>query len=475
MEINKNKKIGVQGEEETVAEANGMFEGIIDWFKKLINLETGLSREATIIYIKNNKKLEGSNAWLLMCSIMIASLGLDLNSAAVIIGAMLISPLMSPILGVGLSVGINDRDMLYTSLKHFFIAILIALVTSTLYFYITPLGQPTKEIISRTSPNLLDGIVAVFGGLAGIISVTRKDKSNAIPGVAIATALMPPLCVTGYGIATGNSRIMMNSFYLFFLNSFFIALTTYVIVRILKFPYKNHINVKEGRQTKLIILIFSLLLIVPSIRILYTIRQDQVTKERVKSFINDSFPKNTTDFTIVSGDTLDQLIVKLIGISLPPDSIAAYDSILRVAYDLPNMRLNLIQNEYISIEEIDKMQVEVSNLNQLANQLKTTTEIKNQHEVQLKELQNMVDSLHQQSVQVNQIFKEIHTIFPDLDEIGFARMDKINEKNEEIHLPLFVVKWDEKKNDRVIKKDNEKIKAFLQTRAGLDTLDLIQY
>ncbi len=173
-----------------------LLDSIREWWKELVDLQQGTDKENTIISIKNNKRVRGANAWLLMCSIMIASLGLDLNSPAVIIGAMLISPLMSPILGIGLSVAINDRDALYTSLFHFGVSILIALVTSTLYFYITPFGEITPEIQSRTQPTLLDGLVAVFGGLAGIISISRKDSSNAIPGVAIATALMPPLCVT---------------------------------------------------------------------------------------------------------------------------------------------------------------------------------------------------------------------------------------------------------------------------------------
>ncbi|MFT5167722.1 MAG: putative membrane protein, partial [Saprospiraceae bacterium] len=143
---------------------------IWDFFHDLIDLKEGMDRKGTIQNIKNNKRMKGANAWLLMCSIMIASLGLDLNSPAVIIGAMLISPLMSPILGVGLGVGINDRETLYVSLQHFVIAIGIALFTSTFYFFFTPFGDTTDEILARTSPNTLDALVAFFGGIAGIIS-----------------------------------------------------------------------------------------------------------------------------------------------------------------------------------------------------------------------------------------------------------------------------------------------------------------
>ena len=188
-----------------------------DFAVDIFDLKTGMDREGAILEIRNNKRMQGANAWLLMCSIMVASLGLDLNSPAVIIGAMLISPLMAPILGVGLSIGINDRDMLMISLRHFLIAIGISLATSYIYFKLTPIGQTTPEILNRTAPTFLDALVAFFGGLAGIISNTRKDKSNAIPGVAIATALMPPLCVTGFGLASGDWKVTINSFYLFFL------------------------------------------------------------------------------------------------------------------------------------------------------------------------------------------------------------------------------------------------------------------
>jgi len=160
--------------------------GTKKFFHELTDLTDGLDKVGMIKRIKENKRMRGANAWLLMCSIVIASLGLDLNSPAVIIGAMLISPLMSPILGIGLAVGINDRYTLNISLQHFGIAIAIALVTSTLYFLLTPFGDATPEILGRTKPTLLDVMVALFGGIAGIISSSRKDQSNAVPGVAIA-------------------------------------------------------------------------------------------------------------------------------------------------------------------------------------------------------------------------------------------------------------------------------------------------
>ena len=188
---------------------------------RVANISDGTDVFGTIEHIKKDINIRGSNIWILVCSTMLASIGLDLNSAAVIIGAMLISPLMSPILGIGLAVGINDRDTLIESLKNFGLAIAVSLLTSVFYFLITPLGEPTSEIIARTQPTLLDVFVAIFGGIAGIVAGSRKEKTSAIPGVAIATALMPPICVAGFGIATGHWNYFAGAFYLFFINAVF--------------------------------------------------------------------------------------------------------------------------------------------------------------------------------------------------------------------------------------------------------------
>ncbi|WP_460879233.1 DUF389 domain-containing protein [Pontibacter rugosus] len=181
---------------------------LLQSLKKLLdnifNIQHETDEPGTIREINDKIPIRGNNTWMLICSAMLASIGLDTGSGAVIIGAMLISPLMSPILGVGLSVGINDREMLVDSLKNLALAAVAGLIVSALYFSVTPLGEPTNELLARTQPTLLDVLVAIFGGVAGIISISRSDRSNAIPGVAIATALMPPLCTAGYGLASGR-------------------------------------------------------------------------------------------------------------------------------------------------------------------------------------------------------------------------------------------------------------------------------
>ncbi|MEM9991456.1 MAG: TIGR00341 family protein, partial [Bacteroidota bacterium] len=301
------------------------------WFKDFLDISSGVDREGTIIETKKNMRMRGHSAWLLMCSIMIASLGLDLNSPAVIIGAMLISPLMSPILGVGLAIGINDRKMLSISLQHFLVSIIIALVTSFLYFKLTPLGTSTPEIEGRIEPTTLDVLVAFFGGLAGIISGSRKDKSNAIPGVAIATALMPPLCVTGFGLANGQLEYVLGSFYLFFLNAVFVALATYLIVRLLGFAEKEFASEQERRRTQLFIMAFSVLMIIPSAWILIRELQDIHYRNQVEAYIENHFSGQTQclDYEIQKIDSTRLLVLKLIGPSISEDSFLTLEHHLK--------------------------------------------------------------------------------------------------------------------------------------------------
>lgn len=221
------------------------------FFKERFDLHEGKEDELeTIDYIRKNVEFKGANLWILIFAIFVASVGLNVNSTAVIIGAMLISPLMGPIMGIGLAAGINDFELLKKSMKNLGIAVVISILTSTIYFSFTPLNDAQSELLARTEPTIWDVLIALFGGLAGIVAGSRKEKSNAIPGVAIATALMPPLCTAGYGLATANLYYFFGAFYLFFINSVFISLSTYVIVRFMKFPKKEFLDRKREKTVK---------------------------------------------------------------------------------------------------------------------------------------------------------------------------------------------------------------------------------
>lgn len=451
---------------------NELLLGIWDFFKELTNLRTGIDVEGTIVSIKNNKRMVGANAWLLMCSIMVASLGLDLNSPAVIIGAMLISPLMSPILGVGLAVGINDRKSLSTSLRHFLVSIAIALVTSTLYFLITPLGEETHEILSRTKPNLLDGLVAVFGGLAGIISATRKDKSNAIPGVAIATALMPPLCVAGYGLAKFNFSIFLNSFYLFFLNSFFIALSTYIIVRLLRFPHKVYVDENEKRKTTIYITIFSILLTIPSGYILYDTWQEVREKQAINDFVKSRFESegvSLVGWNKIEGDTSMQLFIKLIGEPIDDTILEKYNTEIRALLN-ENIDIKLYQSTEIPFEDIQRMDEKITGMQgNFSKLLEKSQQATVEKEVAIKDLKTEIDSL-KNAIPFAQICKEAKVVFTDLDQLAFAKMQLKDYSTDTLQqIPVLVVNWKKGKTVRETKVDEEKLANFFTVRTQLDT------
>ena len=224
------------------------------------------SQDEVAANISKGTEFRGVNLWVLICATMVASLGLNVNSAAVIIGAMCISPIMGPIMGIGFSLGINDFDLLKKSVRNFVLMFVVAISTSTLFFFISPLGNASSELLARTTPTTYDVLIAFFGGMAGIVAQSRQDRnSTVIPGVAIATALMPPLCTAGFGLATGQYRFFFGAFYLFFINTVFIALATYIFTRFLKYRKKTFLNKSRERFVKRTMLAITLVTFIPSV------------------------------------------------------------------------------------------------------------------------------------------------------------------------------------------------------------------
>ncbi|RZL14677.1 MAG: DUF389 domain-containing protein [Pedobacter sp.] len=271
---------------------------MIRYINYLFNLHRGEdSKEKTLQNVRNNISFAGANLWILACAILIASVGLNVNSTAVIIGAMLISPLMGPIVGSGFALGTFDFDLLKKALKNLLIATIASLFVSTIYFYLSPFKDVQSELLARTSPNIYDILIAFFGGLVGVIAVTRVEKGNPIPGVAIATALMPPLCTAGYGIATGQFSFFLGAFFLYCINLVFICIATYVIVKFLKYPPKKLVNIKQQRQVKYAITILTIVMLVPSTYFAYSLYKEQKYIQAINNFINDELI--TTGNTIV--------------------------------------------------------------------------------------------------------------------------------------------------------------------------------
>ena len=268
---------------------------IKQFFGEYLDLRKDKDNEALIVEsIRNGVEFKGTNLWILIFAIFIASLGLNVNSTAVIIGAMLISPLMGPIMGVGLAIGQNDFELLKRSLKSYLVATVFSVITSTIYFSLTPLDEVQSELLARTSPTIYDVLIALCGGLAGIIALSTKEKGNVIPGVAIATALMPPLCTAGFGLATGNLLYFLGAFYLYFINSVFISLATFIGVRVMHFQRKEFVDKEREKLVKKYIIFITLATMCPAVYLTYGIVKSTIYEASANNFINEELNFNNT-------------------------------------------------------------------------------------------------------------------------------------------------------------------------------------
>ena len=294
------------------------------FLKEYLDLRKDKSNELdTIESIRKGVEFKGANLWILIFAIFMASLGLNVNSTAVIIGAMLISPLMGPIMGVGLAVGMNDFELLKRSLKSFLITTAFSVATATIYFTFTPLNEAQSELLARTSPTIYDVFIALFGGLAGVVALSTKEKGNVIPGVAIATALMPPLCTAGFGLATGNLIYFLGAFYLYFINSVFISVATFIGVRLMHFQRKEFVDKSREKKVRQYIILLVVLTMCPAVYLTIGIVQKTLFDSAANNFVNK-------ELNFENSQVLDRKIsyekkeikVVLIGSEIPETSIA---------------------------------------------------------------------------------------------------------------------------------------------------------
>ncbi len=288
--------------------------------KKYVYVYDQIDTESAAERIRSGIWFRGPNVWILAFSIVIASVGLNVNSTAVIIGAMLISPLMGPIVGTGLALGTNDTDLLKQSAKNLLIMVVIALVASTLYFILSPLSlaNPT-ELEARTSPTIYDVLIALFGGLAGIFESSRKERGTVLSGVAIATALMPPLCTAGYGLAHLNFHYFFGAMYLFIINGVFITLATYLMVKYLRFKTVSGIDAAQSKKRRNLISIILAIVLIPSIYSAINLVMDNNFQRNVESFVEENrlvgrsyiynydIKKRHVDFSIAGAPMNDSL------------------------------------------------------------------------------------------------------------------------------------------------------------------------
>lgn len=367
--------------------------------------------------IEKDVAFKGTNLWILVFAIFIASLGLNVNSTAVVIGAMLVSPLMGPIMGLGLGMGINDLALLRRALFNYLFAAGVGLATSAVYFLISPINDAHSEILSRTAPNIYDVLIAFFGGLAGIFATSSKQKGNVIPGVAIATALMPPLCTAGYGLATLQFSFFFGALYLFLINTVFIALATLLTVRFLRFPAKHLVDVKAETRAKWIAWGVVLITLIPSIYFGYDIVQQARFMKQANSFVDTEavFPD---DYLLKKSiDPKKQTIALTYGgKKIEPEQIDALKSKLRY-YNIENADLQIQQGfAYLA----DQLELKNQTNEQLV-QLSATLADK---EEELKFTRIRLDSLNAAMAQTNaaksELITEAKALYPQLTGLSYS-------------------------------------------------------
>lgn len=475
-EIKIEKDKAVEEKKEAVKEnARGFFASISHFFRELLDFREDTDRDATLAAIKTDIPFKGATAWILICSIFVASVGLNADSTAVVIGAMLISPLMGPILGIGLSIAIHDIDTLKKSLINLLIMIILSLSTAFLFFKFFPTASiPNDEILGRTAPDLRDVLIAFFGGLALIIARTKKGTiASVIFGVAIATALMPPLCVAGYGLAH-NWDFFVGAMNLFAINTIFIAFATFLVLKLLRFPMIKYANSKKRRRImQLASLIAVMVMVYPTISFISLIKQkafevdyNSFIEEKVRSNSELWFQKDIPNFE-----------KKTVSLYFLDEISPATETFLRNEMNgyqrLKDFELVVKGNKTKSIDKIsdayDRAIVELDKKDNIISGLQN----------KISELQTEITNLNKQLEERNQkketfsfttLAKDAKITFSDLRYFSFAKMQASKDFITVDTVSVAYVKWNNNLTDSIISIKEKSLQDWLKKEVKTDAI-----
>lgn len=435
----------------------------------LLDIRGDTDQESTKESILADIHFKGHTSWILICSIFIASVGLNANSTAVVIGAMLISPLMGPILGMGLSLAINDIDNLRRSLKNFVVMVVLSVFTAFLFFYFFPLRDESTELLARTAPDIRDVLIAFFGGLALAIARAKKGTiASVIFGVAIATALMPPLCTVGFGLAIGNLGYATGAMYLFTINTIFIGLATFLVIKFLRFPMVIYANSKRRRFIARMASVVAILVMVPAGFTFYNVFQESLFRNEAKQFVADNivsykfrgegrYLENLTVMEYNHGkDGFLELV--FMGNEIIPDNVIATWNLRKNTYGkLKDVELRVVQGS----QDLGSDQMRY--VNELYETKKAEVLSKEQQIQILKEEVEKMGKMVAQQVPFQEISSEVRINYTDVDNLGysptistdFTRMDTI---------PIFNVRWKSGLSEEQKIKDAQRLTEWLRLR-----------
>jgi uncharacterized hydrophobic protein (TIGR00271 family) len=402
---------------------------------------------------------KGTNLWILVFAIIVASVGLNMNSTAVVIGAMLISPLMGPINGMGYSIATFNFPLFRKAVKNFSFAVVASLIASTTYFAVSPVSVAHSELLARTSPTIYDVLIAFFGGMAGIIAISTKQKGNVIPGVAIATALMPPLCTAGYGLATAQFTYFFGAIYLFTINTVFIALSSVAIAQILKFPITTLVNVEQKKKVNQWISAIILITVLPSIYFGYGLVQRERFNERASKFVSS--------VTIVDGNYL-------LDHSISPSTKVV--DLIYVGNTLTDKQIELI-HEKADFFSIDKSKLSIKQGFSIDAKNSKNTEIENLRieinrlSQEIKTKDELLSATKNQKLIGNQLLSELNSLYPNIHSCSYSESVLFQGGNtESSQIAIILVKSNSQK---LKNSEKEKVRKWMSNRLPNKKLEVI--
>jgi uncharacterized hydrophobic protein (TIGR00271 family) len=449
---------------EVQQEAKGFLKSLFRFISTLLSIRKDTDYRATIQAIQDDIPFRGATAWVLICSIFLASIGLNANSTAVVIGAMLIAPLMGPVLGVGVSLAINDLVTLRRSLVNFGVMVLLSVLTAFLFFALFPLREESSELLARVSPDIRDVLIAFFGGLALIIARTKKGTiASVIFGVAIATALMPPLCTVGYALAHSNVAYALGALYLFAINAIFIALAAYLVVKLLRFPMKEYANPKSRRRISRFATLLALLMVIPAGFTFVDVLQKSRFQAAAQSFLDNELQGiDNADYLrqtarIEFDDTQPKVIINTFGMDPLEPAVE-----------------RLLKERIVSYESLESTELIINQLKSETNrfdQQRYLIELRKRDSLELMRQQAEIEALHTrigelnnrstQDISFDQIIKELKVISPFVRKVRYAQT-YISDLDEIDTVAVFRMQWDSSLDSLAIVSEEERLRNWLR-------------
>ncbi|ADX66889.1 DUF389 domain-containing protein [Weeksella virosa] len=421
--------------------------------QRLFNLKAGEEDPRKVLDdVYKNISFRGANLWILACAILIASIGLNMNSTAVIIGAMLISPLMGPIVGAGFALATYNFNLLKKSVKNLAIATIVSLLVSGVYFYLSPFKEVQTELLARTSPTIYDVLIAFFGGLVGAISITRVDKGNPIPGVAIATALMPPLCTAGFGLATFDFKFFLGAIYLYTINCFFIGIATFIIIKALKYKPIVTDNAALDKKLRYIIPTLVVLMVLPSFYLAYNLLKEKQFAQNVEAYIQKNFTQK--GYTLIYKNINYQSNPKEIDVAFLTKK---FDSV-----EINQLNDDLL-NFHLAKTKLKIRQGENDLKSEILSEINAQTNSLSQQEIEINLLKN---ELKNYQVNGEELLKEMAVLFPTIQTISVGRLQKYP-RTDSLSLTTIVLFSGENLEE-------EKLRSWLRVKLNDPSLEVLQ-